>query len=335
MIDDFIILSNDSMGMYPSQIVDVHVHLTPHRFSRVALTGRKWYGMTSDDGELDNPKNLWTTEHRIDEMNRIGLDTQLVSPTDVFYQYDKDPEVTAQIAVECNEEISELTKDYPSRFKGLGTLPMQDIELTLLEMKHCIKTLGLDGFMIDDHVNGVTYDDAYFEPFWEKVEQYNAFILIHQYGPTVTVSRTRKYFLHNTVGNLVDRTLTYGCLVGGGVMDSYPELKICLGHAGGYVPFAVDRMDKGWEMFPKYRGKALNPPSSYLNKFYYDTATFTDRNLRFLIDSVGSDRVILGSDWPAPMAVEDPVNRIKHAKVLNSDEKEAILRGNLTKILKK
>jgi len=313
------------------RIIDVHIHLTPHRFSEVALKGKTWYGMTADDGELDNPKNLWTTEQRLEEMNRIELDTQMVSPTDVFYQYNQKPEITAQIARECNAEISELVRDYPDRFMGLGTLPMQDIPLAVQEMEHGMKKLGLKGFMIDDHVNGLTYDEPIFEQFWEKAEKLGAFFLIHQYGPTVTETRTRRYFLHNTVGNLVDRTLTYGCLVGGGVMDRHPDLKICLGHAGGYVPYAVDRMDKGWEMFPKYRGNAVKPPSTYLDRFYYDTTTFTNRNLRFLVDVVGADRVVLGTDWPAPMAVVDPVNTIKNSAVLSDVEKDAILWGNMEK----
>jgi len=315
------------------RIIDVHIHLTPHRFSEVALKGKTWYGMTADDGELDNPKNLWTTEQRLEEMNRIELDTQMVSPTDVFYQYNQKPEITAQIARECNAEISELVRDYPDRFMGLGTLPMQDIPLAVQEMEHGMKKLGLKGFMIDDHVNGLTYDEPIFEQFWEKAEKLGAFFLIHQYGPTVTETRTRRYFLHNTVGNLVDRTLTYGCLVGGGVMDRHPDLKICLGHAGGYVPYAVDRMDKGWEMFPKYRGNAVKPPSTYLDRFYYDTTTFTNRNLRFLVDVVGADRVVLGTDWPAPMAVVDPVNTIKNSAVLSDVEKDAILWGNMEKAL--
>ena len=187
--------------------------------------------------------------------------------------------------------------------------------------------------MIDDHVNGITYDDLIFDSFWEMAEKLNAFILIHQYGPTTVEYRTKRYFLPNTVGNLVDRTITFGCLVGGGVMDRHPNLKICLGHAGGYVPYAVDRMDKGWEMFQKYRGEAENPPSTYLKSFYYDTTTFTDRNLRFLVDVVGADRVLLGSDWPAPMAVEDPVRTIEKSCVLTKDEKEAILWENVSKVL--
>ena len=315
-------------------IVDVHTHLTPRCFIEGVQKDGVWYGMTEDDGELDNPKNLWSIERRFEEMDRLGVDAHMVSPTDVFYQYNQKPETTAKIARQCNEEIAELAKTYPNRIIGMGTLPMQDIDLAVAEMERGMDKLGLSGFMIDDHVNGVTYDDPVFNPFWEKAERLGAFLLVHQYGPTVTETRTRKYFLHNSVGNLVDRTLTFGCLVGGGVMDRYPGLKICLGHAGGYVPYAVDRMDKGWMMFPKYRGEADKPPSEYLDRFYYDTTTFTDRNLRFLVDVVGSDRVVLGSDFPAPMAVTDPVGAIRQSPTVSDEEKEAILWKNIGEALR-
>jgi aminocarboxymuconate-semialdehyde decarboxylase len=266
-------------------------------------------------------------------MDEMGVDVQLVSPTDCFYQYHREPEETELIAEECNDEVSEMTRDYPSRFMGLGTLPMQDVGRAIQEMERGIKRLGIIGFMVDDHVNGRTYDDPVFEPFWAAVERLGAFMLVHQGDATVVEYRTRSYFLHNTVGNLVDRTLAFGCLVCGGVMDRHPRLKVCLGHTGGYIPYAVDRMDMGWEMFPGYRGKAADRPSAYLRRFLYDTATFMDRNLRFLVDAVGADRVLLGSDWPAPMAVEDPVRRIERSLVLRGDEREAILRGNVSRIL--
>jgi aminocarboxymuconate-semialdehyde decarboxylase len=321
--------------MKESPIVDVHVHVTPTRFQEAILSGREWHGMTGEDGELDNPKNRWTPERRIEEMDELGVDVQLVSPTDCFYQYDKDPSVTATIAAECNNEIAEMARTHPWRFMGLGTLPIQDAALTVAEIERCIDHLGLRGFMIDDHVNGRTYDDPFFEPFWATAERLGAFILVHQGGPTTVTQRTKSYFLPNTVGNLVDRTLTFGCLVFGGVMDRHPDLRVCLGHAGGYVPYAVDRMDRGWDAFPKYRGRARDRPSTYLARFLYDTTTFTDRNLRFLVDAVGVENVILGTDWPAPMSVEDPVRKIRGSKVLTDPEREAILRGNAARVLGK
>ena len=182
--------------MSRSRIIDVHTHLTPNCFIENIQRNGVWYGLTEEDGELDNPKNLWTPKQRMAEMDRLGLDSQMVSPTDVFYQYNQEPEVTAKIAHECNTEISGLVEKHPQRFVGLGTLPLQDIDLALAELEYGMGKLGLKGFMIDDHVNGVTYDDPVFDPFWEKVEQRGTFIFVHQYGPTVTETRTKKYFLH-------------------------------------------------------------------------------------------------------------------------------------------
>jgi aminocarboxymuconate-semialdehyde decarboxylase len=307
--------------------------VTPQRFQRAVLAGEIWHGLGPDEGELDNPKNRWDPERRVEEMDRLGVDVQLVSPTDCFYQYRLAPATTAAIAADCNDEVAEMVRDRPGRFRGLGTLPLQDIELTIREMERSIGELGLRGFMIDDHVNGLTYDDPTFEPFWATAARLNAFIFVHQGRPTSVTYRIRDYFLPNSIGNLVDRTITFSALVYGGVMDRHPGLTVCLGHAGGYVPYAVDRLDKGWSAFPDSRGATLDRPSTYLRRFYYDTVTYTDRNLRFLVDMVGADRVVFGTDWPAPMAVDDPVRRIETSDSLDDTERALILRDNAARVL--
>jgi aminocarboxymuconate-semialdehyde decarboxylase len=314
------------------KVIDVHAHVTPQRFQEVVLAGDHWHGMTADDGELDNLVNRWKPERRIEEMDRIGVDVQVVSPTDVFYQYDREPETTARIAAECNEEVAEMVRDHPDRFMGLGTLPMQDIELAKAEMARAIEELGLIGFMINDHVNNLTYDHEVFDEFWAGIHELGAFILIHQFDPTVVTYRTRDYFLLNSIGNLVDRTLSFATLVYGGVMDKYPGLRVCLAHAGGYVPYALDRLDQGWEMWPGDRGKSRDRPSTYVDRFYYDTVTFTDRNLRFMVDVLGSDRIVFGTDWPAPMQVFGAVERLETTQVLSESEREDLLRGTAARI---
>ena len=314
--------------MSDPRIIDVHCHCTLDRFRRAVLDeGHDWHGMTRAHGELDNPKNLWDVARRLDEMDRLSVDVQLVSPTDVFYQYDQDVEVTARIAGEANEEIASMVREHPARFMGLGTLPMQDPSRAVEAMTRGMQELGLTGFMIDDHVRGATYDDEMFEPLWEAAEDLGAFLLIHQYQPTTVTYRTEKYFLPNSIGNLVDRTITFASFVYGGVLDRYPGLTICLCHGGGYVPYALDRLDKGWEVWPDLRGRSQDRPSTYARRFYYDTVVYTERNLRFLIDVVGADRVVFGTDWPAPMTFDDPVGRLKTMPALTADEREALLRG--------
>ena len=189
--------------------IDVHCHVTPQRFQKAVLDGNDWHGMTIADGELDNLPNRWLPDRRIEEMDKIDIDVQVVSPTDVFYQYGQDPKVTQTISREVNEEVAEMARDYPDRIMGLGTLPMQDTKRAIEEATHAIKELGLVGFMIDDHVNALTYDHDVFEEFWTAIEELGAFILIHQFHPTVVYYRIQDYFLLNSVGNLVDRTLAW------------------------------------------------------------------------------------------------------------------------------
>jgi aminocarboxymuconate-semialdehyde decarboxylase len=116
-------------------------------------------------------------------------------------------------------------------------------------------------------------------------------------------------------------------------MDRYPRLTVCLAHGGGYVPYAIDRMDKGWQAHAGLRGQARALPSTYVNRFFYDSVTYTDRNLRFLIDVVGVERVVFGTDWPAPMVVDEPVQRLTTSVALTDTERHAILRGNLARLL--
>jgi aminocarboxymuconate-semialdehyde decarboxylase len=314
--------------MSDGRIVDVHCHCTLERFRRAVLEeGRDWHGMTTEHGELGNPKNLWDVDRRLEEMDRLRIDVQLVSPTDVFYQYEQQPEVTERIAAEANEEIAGMVRDHPTRFMGLGTLPMNDPDRAVVALSRGMGELGLTGFMIDDHVGGVTYDDERFEPVWQAAEDLGVLFLIHQYQHTTVTYRTERYFLLNSIGNLVDRTITFASFIYGGVLDDHPGLRICLAHGGGYVPYALDRLDKGWDVWPDLRGRSQDRPSAYVRRFYYDTVVYTERNLRFLIDVVGADRVVFGTDWPAPMTFEDPVGRLETMAGLSADEREALLRG--------
>ncbi len=277
--------------------------------------------------------NRWNLAQRIEAMDADGIDIQLTSPTDVFYQYHRDAPTAAAIARAVNDEIAEMVRSRPDRIGGLATVPMQDTDLAIAELSRAISELGLRGVMIDDHVNGQTYDDPRFDAFWAAAEELSALVFVHQYAPTSVEARIDKFFLFNSIGNLVDRAITFAALVYGGVMDRYPALKICLGHAGGYTAFALDRMDQGWRAFPASRGATAGPPSSYARRFTYDAVTYEPRTLRYLVDVVGADRVVLGTDWPAPMRVRDPVRRLADADVLTPDEVELILRGTAAQLL--
>jgi aminocarboxymuconate-semialdehyde decarboxylase len=313
--------------------IDIHAHLTPQCFQREVLAGRQWHGMTKAEGELFNPMNAWTPEQRLADMKSLGIDVQVVSTNVAFYKYDQDVATTRAIAQACNNEVHQMTVDYPDRFAGLATLPMQDIPAAIAELERCVIQLGLKGAMINDQINGRTFDEAEFLPFWKAAEQMRALIFIHQARPTLVTQRIQRYHLPNTIGNLVDRAVTFASFVFGGVMDACPDLKICLAHGGGYTCFGIGRMDRGWQVRSEARVHIDKPPSAYLRKFYYDCLTHSEPALRMLIDSVGSEHVVLGTDWPADMRIDWPVAWVLGLKSLTQEEKENILWKNLERLL--
>lgn len=313
--------------------IDIHAHLTSQRFQKAVLNGQDWHGMTADEGELFNPRNAWTTEERIADMDSLGIDVQVVTSNVAFYKYDQDVSVGTAIARETNDEIHEMMQAYPDRLSGLANVPMQDMSAAIAEMERAMTTMGFKGVMINDHVNDVTFDDPRFYPFWEAAQDLGAFILIHQTRPTVVAHRLNKYHLANSIGNLTDRAITFATFVFGGVMDKYPDLKVCLCHGGGYTCYGIGRMDRGWEVRPEARVNIQKPPSEYLRSFYYDCLTHSEPSLRYLIDTVGADRVVLGTDWPADMMLDWPVAWVLRMDSLTTEEKEAILWKNLEGLL--
>ncbi len=266
-------------------------------------------------------------------MESLGVDVQVVSTGDQFYQYDRDAKIVASMHRECNDEVHQMTLDYPDRIKGFAQIPMQHIGMAIDELDRSVNQLGLVGAMIDDKVNGRTYDEPEFLPLWKAAEQMGAVLLIHQSAPNVVEQRSVRYHLPNTIGNLVERAVTFASFVFGGVMDACPDLRVCLCHGGGYTCYGIGRMDRGWQVRPEARTHISQPPSTYLSRFYYDCLTHSEEALRYLIDAVGVDRVLFGTDWPADMAIDWPVSWVLGLESLSIEEKEAILWKNLEQLL--
>ena len=326
--------------------IDVHAHLTPQCFWRATENGGDWhtlkretdargmeYALVGGRRQALPPRAKWTPEERLADMDSLGVDVHVVSPYVGFYNYHLPVEVARATSAETNDEIAGMIRAWPERFAGLGTLPMQDVEAAITEMERCMTRLGLKGVEINDHVNGRTLDEPEFRPFWKAAQQLGALVFFHQGGDTVVTPRSARYHLPNTIGNLADRAVTFATLVSGGVMDEFPDLKICLGHGGGYTCFGIGRMDHGWQVRSEARVHITQPPSAYLGRFYYDCIVYTEPALRFLIDSVGADRVVFGTDWPYDMALDWPVAWVLGMKGLSQEEKEAILWKNLERLL--
>ena len=321
-------------------VIDIHNHVTPQFFVDAIESAGEWRTLGPDVGELHIPKFSISAEDRIDEMDEMDVDIHVLTINTGFFRYDLEPAVTTAIARDCNASLKEMMDAYPDRYLGLASVPLQDVSAAVEVMAEAMES-GFRGITIGDHVNGVTLDDQRFYPFWAAVEELSAVVFFHQASSTVVEQRTQRYGIPNVIGNLTERAITFATLVYGGIMDRYPDLKLCLGHAGGYTAFGAARMDKGWwagglDDMPEFddsRSFLNKAPSEYLSRFYYDSCTYTESTLRFLLDAVGSDRVVLGTDYPAPMFLQDPVRWINSLQSLSEAEKKAILEDNPSRLL--
>jgi len=326
--------------------VDIHAHLTPQCFWRATENGGDWHTIKREQdahggqvavvgGQRQSlpPRARWTPEERLADMDSLGVDVHVLSTYVGFYNYHLDATAARATARAINDEIGEMARARPQRFAGLGTLPMQDVKASIGELERCMTQLGLKGVEINDHVNGRTLEEPEFRPFWKAAEQLGALVFFHQAGETVVAQRSKRYHLPNSIGNLADRAVTFATLVHGGVMDEFPGLKIVLGHGGGYTCYGIGRMDHAWKVRSEARTHLSRPPSAYLRRFYYDCIVYEESALRYLIDTVGVDRVVFGTDWPYDMALDWPVSWILEMKSLTPEEKDAILWRNLERLI--
>ena len=326
--------------------IDIHAHLTPQCFWKATENGGDWHTVKREQDERGQevaivgrhrqilpPRARWTPEERLADMDSLGVDVHVVSPYVGFYNYELPVEAARDTAQAINDEIADMARTRPERFAGLGTLPMQDVKAAIAELERCMVKLGLKGAEINDHINGRTLEEPEFRPFWKAAEQMGACIFFHQAGETLVAARSKRYHLPNTIGNLADRAVTFATLVFGGVMDAYPDLKIVLGHGGGYTCYGIGRMDHGWQVRSEARVHITQPPSAYLRRFYYDCIVYDEPALRYLVDRVGVDRVVFGTDWPYDMALDWPVAWILGMASLTQEEKDAILWKNLERLL--
>ena len=326
--------------------IDVHAHLVPQSLWRAAAAGKDWYGYRHEAGQglgvmvgngkrtaFSSPKVRFTTDERLKDMDAQGVDVQVLSIHTPFFGYHLEPAQGRQLAREVNDEIAGLTRQSPQRFAGLATLPVQDVTAAIDELERAVTVLGLKGAELDTNVNGEQWDEPKFLPFFKAAEAMGAVLFFHpQPQHNFLMERTPRDGLFNSLGVILDDAIVVAILISGGVLEACPDLRVCVAHGGGPACFAMGRLDRGWHSRPEAR-RIPQPPSAYQRRLYYDSVTGSEEALRFLLDQVGADRVVLGSDWPFVPWHPSPVAWVQGLKSLSQEEKERILWRNLEALL--
>lgn len=270
-------------------------------------------------------------DDRLGEMDSLGVDVQVLSTAPFFFNYHLDVETALAASREINDEIAEAVRGHPTRFSGLATVPLQDAGAAIKELERAMG-LGLKGAEVCTHVNGRNHDDPALFPFFQAAQRMGAFIFFHPHAPAAS-DRTGSYYLGNLIGNPLDSTIAIASLIFGGVLDRLPDLKLCFAHGGGYACYGIGRMDRGFAVRSEPKAHLLAPPSSYLRRLYFDCLTHSYPALGYLLETVGADNVLLGSDYPFDMGYDSPVEWVLGAPKVSESDMEKILGGNAARLL--
>ena len=327
--------------------IDIHAHLVPQSLWRAADAGKEWHGFHHEPGEgvgvivgggkrhgFVSPKVRFTPEERLQDMDAQGVDVQVISIHTPCFGYQLDAREGQALAREVNDEIAAMVRQWPGRLAGLATLPMQNVNAAITELERAVTVLGLKGAELDTVVNGENWDEPRFLDFFKAAEAMGAVLFCHpQPFHNFMVERAGRYGLNNSLGVIVEDAIVVAVLIFGGVLEACPRLKVCVAHGGGPACYAMGRLDRGWQTRPDARRRIPQPPSAYQRRLHYDSVVGSEDALRFLLDQVGADRVVLGSDWPFVPWHPSPVAWVQSLATITAEEKERILWRNVEALL--
>ena len=326
-------------------IVDVHVHFVSPRALDAARTAPSRYGVrVLDDGERprlhvgdEAPTRpllepLYTLPLHLAFLERQGIDAAVFGPLMDVAGYSLPPERGAAWSRAQNEGMAASLAEAGGRHAGLATVPLQAPALAAEELRFAVTSLGLRGAMIDPNALGRPLGDRAFDPFWKAAADLGAPVMLHPFL-LEAVERFGRHYLHNLVGYPFETTLAAGSLILGGTLDRFPPLDVVLVHGGGFLPYHVGRFDRGHAGRPEVRADGAALPSGYLRRFHYDTLVQFPPALAFLVQTVGADRVLLGSDHPFWLGDPEPVRIVRDAG-LPAAAHAAILGDNAARLYK-
>jgi aminocarboxymuconate-semialdehyde decarboxylase len=265
------------------------------------------------------------------EMDANRIDMQGIAVAPALLYYDFPVETAVKVAKLCNDEINKIVTNDPKRFFAVGTVPLQDAQASIEELRRVHGEYGFHSIQIGSDINGrhIATEDIF--PFYAEAEKLDITILIHPF-PYGEYKFLDQYYLINYIGNTVSTTIAASYLIFSGILEKYPNLRVVLCHGGGYLPYQIMRLDHGWEERPESRVNIDKKPSYYFAKnFWFDTILHDPVRTRTMIDLVGADRVMLGSDYPYDMEDHNPYQTANSLDLSERDYNK-IVEGNTRKV---
>ncbi|MCW2655346.1 MAG: Aminocarboxymuconate-semialdehyde decarboxylase [Mycobacterium sp.] len=294
------------------RVIDVHAHVVPPALVAAMRSGSAPDGIVLEQYG-DTPwvvhrqgyryplmDTFHTVPARLAQMDAAGTDLALLSIAPPLFLYWTGADGAASAAQTINDSIAAMVEQAPTRFAGLATLPMQDPDAAASELRRCVEVLGMHGAQIGPHIDGTPLDDESLRPVLRVAAEIGAPLVLHPYyvGSSPDLD---DFYLTNLQGNPWQTALSASRLIFSGTLDNLPELDLVLVHGGGHLPYQIGRLDHGYRVRPEAKRPA-HTPSDYLRRFHYDSLTHSASSTRWLIERVGADRVLFGTDVPFDMA---------------------------------
>ena len=233
-----------------------------------------------------------------------------------------------------NDALAELARADPQHVAAMATVPLQHPELAVAEIERAHGELGMRSVQIGTHVGDMDLDDATIMPFWEAVQRLGMAVFIHPHQKKPVAQRLRRYHLHNILGHPIETTIAAASIIFGGVLDRFPDLKICFAHGGGLVPWLRGR----WRHAHGARSEthdsgAERPFDEYFRRIYVDSVIHDEAALRYLIEVLGADHVLFGTDYPASMGNWQQAKTIGAMRGVSSEDNSKVLGGNALRLV--
>ena len=328
------------------QTIDIHNHFFPAELpdlcARFGTPNWPWIRRSGDDplnavvmlGDRlfrHIPSSCWDAERRLEEMDNDSVDMQVISATPVLFAYERPAEHALDCAKMFNDMALGIAERGKGRLKSLCQVPLQDIDAACEELTRSMRA-GHLGVQIGNHVGMKNLDDAGIITFLQHCASEGAAVLVHPWD-MMAGERMPEYMMPWTVAMPAETQLSIVAMILGGGFDQISDkLRICFAHGGGSFAFLLGRLENAWQRQKLTRGKSQYPPSYYLKRFYTDSAVFNEQALRFLVGTMGSDRVLLGSDYPYPLG-EERIGALIRNSGLSSQEKKQLLGTNAQEFL--
>ena len=314
--------------------IDLHSHVIPETIVRAMCENPVYNTRIEGEGDkrvfvrgktrFDLIPEFYDAEAKLESMDRKRLDVSVISPGPQSFFYNLgDADLALKTARLVNQGVAEMCAKKPDRLRGMATLPMQHPDAAIAELERVVKEYGFKAVEMGTSIGEEELADQKFRPVLKRLQELKVVIFAHP-NTQGSGGRLDCYYLTNLIGNPLDTTIMMGKLMFSGALDELKDMRMLLAHGGGFLPYQIGRFEHGHKVRPDTAAITKSRPFEMFKQFWFDALTHDPLAIRHLIDRVGSERVVLGTDSPFDMGEEQPVERLAAVPGLTDKEREDV-----------